>query len=206
MKHTTYNPESTSSSMSAPMTTIQSGLDDEELLHLAIEASRTGRHGDAITHLKEAANKSERNAKVRFLLGAEHAQIGLFDRAAEEMTAALKLDPGLVPARFQLGLLYLVHARVEESAAVWKGLDSLPENDPYLHFKRGLEALARDDFAGCEESLKRGLALNTSNPPLNRDMQKILDDVAARAGGRPQPAASEESAHVLLSAYKLPTH
>jgi tetratricopeptide (TPR) repeat protein len=192
--------------MSAPMTTTQPGLDDEELLHLAIEASRTGRHGDAITYLKEAAGKSERNAKVRFLLGAEHAQIGLFARAADEMTAALKIDPGLVPARFQLGLLYLVHARVEEAAAVWNDLDSLPESDPYLHFKRGLEALARDDFATCKESLERGLALNTSNPPLNKDMQKILDDIAARTGGQPQPAASEESAHVLLSAYERQKH
>jgi tetratricopeptide (TPR) repeat protein len=122
------------------------------------------------------------------------------------MTAALKIDPGLVPARFQLGLLYLVHARVEEAAAVWNDLDSLPESDPYLHFKRGLEALARDDFATCKESLERGLALNTSNPPLNKDMQKILDDIAARTGGQPQPAASEESAHVLLSAYKRQKH
>jgi tetratricopeptide (TPR) repeat protein len=185
-------------------------LDDEELLHLAIEASQAGRHGDAIQYLKEAAAKSEGNAKVRFLLGAEHAQIGLFDRAVEDMTAALRLDPELVPARFQLGLLHLVRGKPVEAVATWKPLDSLPDADPYLHFKRGLEALARDDFARCRESLTRGLALNRSNPALNRDMQRMLDEVTARetapARGASQPASAEESPHVLLAAYTRPTH
>src|SRR4051812_1046232 len=108
----------------------QARLDDEELLHLAIEASRKQRHGDAIQYLKDAAAKAPRNAQVRFLLGAEHAQIGLLDRAQEEMSAALDIDPGLVPARFQLGLLHLVQARVAEASAAWKPLDALPESDP----------------------------------------------------------------------------
>jgi Flp pilus assembly protein TadD len=189
--------------MTAPA---HSKLDDEELLHLAIEASRSGRHGDAIQYLKEAAAKPESNAKVHFLLGAEHAQIGLFDRAAEGMTAALTLDPGLVPARFQLGLLYLVRGRPAEAAEVWKPLDSLSDADPYLHFKRGLEALARDDFAACRESLTRGLTLNGSNVPLNRDMQRILDEVAARETAGDPPASSDPSTHVLLSAYTRRTH
>jgi Flp pilus assembly protein TadD len=187
-----------------------SKLDDEELLHLAMEATRSGRHGDAIQYLKEAASKSEGSAKVRFLLGAEHAQIGLFDRAAKDMADALELDPELVPARFQLGLLHLVHARVGEAAAVWKPLDSLPESDPYLHFKRGLEALARDDFAGCRESLTRGLGLNKSNPALNADMQRLLEQTGARAAapaaGEPKTESTEQAAHVLLSAYTRPVH
>jgi len=189
--------------MTAPA---HSKLDDEELLHLAIEASRSGRHGDAIEYLKEAAAKPESNAKVHFLLGAEHAQIGLFDRAAEGMGAALKLDPGLVPARFQLGLLYLVRGKPGEAASVWKPLDSLPDSDPYLHFKRGLESLARDDFAACKESLTRGLALNRSNVPLNRDMQRILDEVAARETASAGDLSGDPSEHVLLSAYTRKPH
>ena len=178
-------------------------LDDEELLHLAIEASRKQRHGDAIQYLKDAAEKAPRNARVRFLLGAEHAQIGLLDRAQEEMTAALAIDPSLVPARFQLGLLFLVRARVDEAAEAWKPLDSLPETDPYLHFKRGLEHLVRDEFERCKSAIAEGMRLNTSNPPLNQDMQRIVDEV----GSRTQPDATTPAAepdrrgHLLLSAY-----
>jgi Flp pilus assembly protein TadD len=187
-----------------------SKLDDEELLHLAIEATRNGRHGDAIQYLKEAATKSEGNAKVRFLLGAEHAQIGMFDRAAENMAAALDLDPDLVPARFQLGLLHLVRGNTNEAAEVWKPLDSLPDSDPYMHFARGLEALARNDFARCMESLTRGLGLNKSNPALNADMQRMLEAAGARAAapgsGAANPESTEQAAHVLLSAYTRPIH
>jgi Flp pilus assembly protein TadD len=188
--------------------TAHSTLDNDELLHLAIEATQTGRHGEAIQYLKEAMARSDGNAKTLFLLGAEHAQIGLFDRAVEDMTGALKLDPDLVPARFQLGLLHLVRGKPAEAVAVWKGLDSLPDTDPYLHFKRGLESLAQDDFARCKESLSKGLALNLSNAPLNRDMQRILDEVAARQAPPPDgpPAAGEQSPHVLLSAYTRKPH
>jgi Flp pilus assembly protein TadD len=184
----------------------QARLDDEELLHLAIEASRKQRHGDAIQYLKDAAAKAPRNARVRFLLGAEHAQIGLLDRAQEEMSAALEIDPALVPARFQLGLLHLVQARVAEASEAWKPLDALPESDPYLHFKHALEYLVADDFARCEEAMSRGMQLNTANAPLNQDMQRVLDEVRARTGQAPAPAKPEQSEHVLLSAYTGSRH
>jgi Flp pilus assembly protein TadD len=183
-----------------------SRLDEEELLHLAIDASRQQRHGDAIQYLKDAAAKAPRNARVRYLLGAEHAQIGLLDRAQEEMTAAVEIDPALVPARFQLGLLYLVRGRIAEASGAWKPLDELPESDPYLHFKRGLESLVQDDFARCEASVSRGMQLNTSNAPLNQDMQRILDEVKTRTGQPPAAPKPEASEHVLLSAYKGSAH
>jgi tetratricopeptide (TPR) repeat protein len=179
-----------------------SRLDDEELLHLAIEASRNQRHADAIHFLKEAAAKSTGNAKVHYLLGAEHAQIGLIDRAEEDMATALELDPSLVPARFQLGLLFLVRGKVANAMTVWEALEKLDDSDPYLHFKRGLEYLAQDDFARCQESLALGMSLNRANPPLNRDMLRIVDEVKARTSA--PAAASQEPAsapHVLLSGY-----
>ena len=56
--------------------------------------------------------------------------------------------------------------------------------------------------------MTRGLDLNRTNPALNRDMQRILDGLAAREGAPGHPAgeaSSGESAHVLLSAYPRPT-
>jgi len=180
-------------------------LDHEEVLHLALEAMRSSRHGDALQHLKDAAARWPDNPNVHFLLGAEHAQIGLFERAVEDMTAAVRLDPEFVPARFQLGLLFLTHGRVVEAQSAWKPLDTLDAANPYLHFKQGLESLAHDDFAACRESLARGLALNTSNPALNREMQRIVEEAAAlhAASDAAEKSASDAPAprHVLLSAY-----
>ena len=44
-------------------------------------------------------------------------------------------------------------------------------------FKRGLEALIRDDFSACIGFLQRGIALNKQNAPLNYDMSQLIDRV-----------------------------
>jgi tetratricopeptide (TPR) repeat protein len=181
----------------------QKNLDDEELLHLAIEASREQRHGDAIDYLKQAVERSDSNYKARYLLAAQHAQIGLTERAIEEFNQALAIEPNLPPARFQLGLLLLCNARVQEALAAWEPLEQLRESDPYLYFKRGMESLCRDDFGGCEENLKRGMELNTVNAALNTDMQRVLNDVAAHLAkqGLEKPATGEQPGQILLNAY-----
>ena len=180
-------------------------LDDEELLHVAIQAMQKNQHGDAIAYLKQAVEKSQKNYKALYLLAAEHAQIGLTDRAIEEFKQTLAIEPSLAPARFQLGLLLLCNARVEEALAILEPLERLNDTDPYLCFKRGLECLARDDFDACKKNIERGIALNNANPMLNSDMQRILDLVAAhlaKGPSDPQPTAgSEQPGHFLLSAY-----
>jgi tetratricopeptide (TPR) repeat protein len=179
-----------------------SKVDDDELLHLAIEASREQRHGDAINYLKQAVERSDSNYKAVYLLAAQHAQIGLNDRAIEGFRKAIEMEPNLSPARFQLGLLLLVNGRVEEALAEWQPLERLDESDPYLHFSRGMGQLCRDDFAGCEESLKRGIELNRTNPSLNRDMQGVLERMAAQLAGVQPEAAGKQPGEILLSAYK----
>jgi Flp pilus assembly protein TadD len=180
-------------------------LEDDELLHLAIEAMQKNQHGDAIAYLKQAVEKSQTNHNALYLLAAEHAQIGLTDRAIEEFNRALAIKPSLVPARFQLGLLMLCNARVQEALSVLEPLDRLPDTDPYLHFKRGLACLTRDEFDACKKNIERGIALNGANPILSRDMQSILALVEAHSAKDPSPtphrAGSDRAGQLLLSAY-----
>lgn len=186
-------------------------LDAEELLQLAIRASESNRHEDALGFLKRAIDQSPDDAKLHYMLGAEHAQIGLYDRAAEEMAKAVALDPKLHTAHFQLGLLHITSGRVPEADGAWKALDSLGERHPLYLFKTGLLHLVRDEFEQCQDMLKRGIALNNFNEALNRDMQRVLDDVAARNAPAPVATSADAStlkqkvaqpAHVLLSAYQ----
>jgi len=184
-------------------------LDDQELLHLAMEASGKQRHGDAIEYLKRAIAKTASNFNAHFLLGAEHAQIGMVERAIEDFGKALKLRPDLVPARFQLGLLFLCNARVQEALDTWKPLEKAGAADPYAVFARGLTKLARDEFAASAEDLKHGLEINQANPALNVDMKRVLDQVEAhmKGGGPAQPPPGEPAAQpgqLLLSAYTKP--
>jgi tetratricopeptide (TPR) repeat protein len=190
-------------------------LDADELLQLALRAADDNRHEQSITYLKRALEVKPRDGRLHYMLAAEHAQIGLYDRAAEEMAKAVELDPSLVTAHFQLGLLHVTSGRVAQAEAAWRPLDKLgPEH--FLHlFKTGMLHLVRDEFKECESCLERGIKANNFNEALNVDMRKVLKDMrerldkqpaaplSAAAGAEPviRPAI-RSSGKAVLSAYR----
>lgn len=183
------------------MTENQTTLDAEEFLGLALNALRAGDHGAALGHLKQGAERFPQDAKIAYLLGAEHAQIGLFDRAEEEMTRAITLDSSMLVARFQPGLLQLTQARAADAKATWAALADLPEDNALRLFKQGLEALSEDRFADARTQLERGIAANNFNADLNRDMSNLLAKIPADVDSGPGSAAEEVPA-VWLGAYR----
>lgn len=152
-------------------------LDADELMHLAMQASQNGKPEQSITFLKQAITLEPKNEKLLYLLAAEHAQIGLYDRAKEEMAAALELNPNFSAIRFQLGLLHLTSGDAVNALAVLGPLKDNPETDCFFHFAHGLEYLIADQFPACKVSLEKGISLNQSNAALNADMQKIISAV-----------------------------
>lgn len=181
-------------------------LDQTELLQLALEANRSGEGGASIAYLKEAVSRADATGNAHFLLGAEYAQIKLYDRAVSEMEAALALDPGLSIARFQLGLLWLTGGEPERALQVFAPLAELAESDPLHLFGQGLCALIRNEFDETVRLLESGIALNQTNDALNGDMRTMLAELArGRATGHEEAteagASDEDMHHVLLSAY-----
>lgn len=175
-------------------------LDAEELLHLAIAASDRDQPERAIELLKRAIAADPSDARAHHLLGAEHAQLGLFDRAAEEMQRAIELDPQLDAARFQLGLLQLSSRQPQSAEATWQALGRLGDSHFYVLFRNGLLHLARDEFADAARCLRAGLEANHALEPLNRDMQAVLAQVEAL---RAENGGDDDSAggHLFLDAY-----
>jgi Flp pilus assembly protein TadD len=187
------------------VTTVE--LDDEELVHLALRASAEQRHEDAMGYLKRATQRFPNNAKAHYLLGAEHAQIGMYDRAITDIREAVRLDPGLVAAHFQLGLLYMTRGAAADAERAWKTLDALAPTEPLYLFKTGLTHLIHDRLAECVKALEQGIERNLALVALNDDMRRVLDDVRARlAAGAPTDRAQTEAPrpgeHALLSAYR----
>lgn len=181
-------------------------LDSEELMHLAIHADNPEQ---AIDYLKRVLELSGDNSKAYYLLGATHAQIGMYDRAILEMSKAVELDPELSTAHFQLGLLYVTSGRVEEADQAWSALDDLGETNPLYLFKRGMLHLVKDEFDACIEDLKKGIASNQINEALNIDMQKIIvkaEEARNSTSNTPEATStamkSDGGQHILLSAYK----
>ncbi len=160
-----------------------------------------------LQQIKAAVASDPGNAQLRYLLGAELAQQRDYEAAVIEMRTALAIDANLHFARFQLGLLYLTMAQPGASLEIWGPLEGLDDNAALKAFKRGLEALIRDDFAACVEFLRQGIQLNTENAPLNRDMTMVIDRVRETAGPATQAEQSAqpvEPVPVVPSAPPLP--
>ena len=83
-------------------------LEDDELLGLALDAINNTRDEDAVVLLKVLVNRNPAHAMGQYLLAAQHAQLGLFERAEGEFRRATELAPDFAMARFQLGQLLLV--------------------------------------------------------------------------------------------------
>jgi tetratricopeptide (TPR) repeat protein len=130
-----------------------------------------------LQRLRAAIVRDPGNAELRYLLGAELAQRREYLEAVEQMRTALDIDPQLHFARLQLGLLFLTMSQPQDSLAVWAPLEGLDENAALKAFKRGLEALIRDDFPACIGFLQQGIELNKQNAPLNYDMSQLIDRV-----------------------------
>jgi len=173
-------------------------------MRMALAAS-TGNDSEAsVAYLKRAIALDERMAEPHYLLGAEYAGKGLYALAISELQAALARKPELAAARFQLGLLFLTLARVEEAAATWGLLDMLPHEHPFYLFKSGLLHLIQEQFDKATILLKEGIAANTENPALNRDMQLVLEEISRKQAGASgaATASAAEAQHFLVSSYR----
>lgn len=155
--------------------------------------------------LADAADAHPADARPLLLLAAEFAERRDVDRAEAAYAAALQRAPDFWIARFQLGLLQFTSARPAVARVTWAPLDSLEEQHPLRLFKRSLERLAENDFEGARDLIHQGIAANSANPPLNRDMEMLLEQIARQEQGKPAEHDAQQEmtdAHILVSAYK----
>lgn len=134
-------------------------------------------------------------AQLRYLQAAELAAQRRYAEAEEEFKTVLQLDPELHTARFQLGLLQLTCANAESAMASWAPLHDAAAPASLQKFVSGLEALIKDDLSASIALLESGIELNTTNPPLNKDMAMVIDQIRStlQAAAQNNPAATENS-------------
>lgn len=187
---------------------METRLDADELLHLALAATDQDRPDDSINYLKKGLEIAPNDGRLYYLLGAVHAELGMYDRAIEEMGKAVELAPGLNTAHFQLGLLHLTSGNVPAADAAWKPLDDVGLEDPLRLFKTGLLHLVRDEFEKCVDHLRRGIERNTMNEQLNHDMQRVIGEAEkvlrqrSSTPAAPVPAPQQQGKRAFLSAYQ----
>lgn len=158
-------------------------LGADELLQLALHASRNGRHDRAIMLLQQVMQLQPDHATAQYFLAAEHAELGLYDRACDEMAHAIALAPDLHTARLQLGLLYLTCEKAEAAVTILQPLAVLDSGGALSLFAQGLLHLARHDLPACCRALEAGRALQSANPALDADIDKIIAAIGVATSG-----------------------
>ncbi len=192
--------------MSSPSSPRSATLDN------AIAASTRGDSDQAIALLLQAIHEQPESGLPHFLLGAEYASLGRMDLAEQGFSNAVLLAPGLVVARYQLGLLQFSSGRASAALLTWQPLLALEDESPLPHWIRGFAALAGDSFDTARACFQAGLVRNADHPPMSADIRKVLAEMDALSqGAQAMPVAAptllapqpdeDESSHVLLSNY-----
>lgn len=168
-------------------------LDNEELLRLSLDAINNGRDADAVVMLKTLLEREPQHVHAQYLLAAQHAQLGMHDRAEAGFRAVVADAPELAIARFQLGQLLVMKG---DGPGATQALQPLADQQDALGaYARAMVAAADDDVAAAVGHLESGLALPQEIPALTADMQRLHAQlqqgaVAATADPPATPTAS----------------
>lgn len=176
-------------------------VDNEELLHIALDAMNGNREAEAISMLRLILSRDPEHTNAMYLLAAQHAQIGIFDRAEEGMRAVIERSPEFAIARFQLGQLLALKGAAAESREI---LSPLFAGEGALSaYARGMAALSAEDIAAGLRELELGLTLPQEIPVLAADMQRLRDNLIERQTGTSDgfAAVAPTSAPIYLAGY-----
>ena len=174
-------------------------------LREALEACASGDSSTALSLLVQAASRHPRSGSHHLLLAAEHAGQGHLAEAEHSFSNALLVQPDLHIARYQLGLLQFSSGRVAQAQLTWQPLMNLGPQHVLPHLVQGFVHLAVDAFEDSRRCFEEGLRLNTDNPALTSDIQKVLERMrAVSPNAAPQSAPAEEgnANHFLLNSYQ----
>lgn len=138
------------------------------------------------------------DARLHFLRGSVLAGAGRPIEAHASLARAVALAPDFTLARFQLGFFELTSGEAKRALETWAGLRTLAADHYLARFVAGLTDLIHDRFAEAIVALHEGIAANTENPPLNHDMQLIIDQCSGLLKEREPERTDEASATSFL--------
>ena len=123
-----------------------------------------GKPTEALPILNQLYKAEPHNIRVCYQLGLAHTQLQEFVKAAEFYRKALKLDPGFVAARKNLGTVLWFSNQKEASVQEFQTvLRSLP-NDPVSHLYLGSQAYEQKRFAEAKRHFEKAGDLAMQNP------------------------------------------
>lgn len=172
-------------------------LCDDKVLEDLVTALQAGAKDDLQRTDRLLAEYPD-DARLHFLRGSMLAGIGRPIEALPAMRKAVELAPDMAIARFQLGFFLLTSGEAAEALSVWGPLALLPDGHYLRLFAGGLTHLIRDEFADAVAALNEGIAVNTENLPLNRDMELLIGQVRTLEGPSAEAGGDVSATSMLL--------
>lgn len=177
-------------------------LDVEEYFHLAIHASKEGDHQASLEHLYKILAMAPDHLPARYLLAAEHAELGLYERACAELQEILRLVPEMATARLQLGLLALQLGRLDEAREAFSTLAETADDQSLTAFSRAYLHLLDERPEDAVVQLIAGIEVCT-NLALKVDMERVLSALSSATESHlDDPGIIDGSSTVFLGAYR----
>jgi tetratricopeptide (TPR) repeat protein len=151
-------------------------LDANKLFDMALEASQANDTQKSIGYIKEAIDQSPDDARMWYMLGTLYADIGIYDKAVQNMEKAIEVDSDYGIARFHLGLMQLISGDQQTAETTWAPLDKLGATHYLSLFKTGLIKIAKDDVEAGIDLIRTGIENNHLNESLNKDMEMVVEN------------------------------
>lgn len=175
-------------------------LDLEELLRSSLSAMNSAQDATAIELLKELVARDPGHAYGHYLLAAQHAQLGLMDRAEAGFRTAMALAPAdFAMPRFHLGQLLVLKGAAGEAQEAFAPLAQ--GDDALAAYACALSNLAIGDIPSSVQHLQEGLGRPQVIPALEQDMVRLLQQLVERQNNDETTNSGTHGASFLLSNY-----
>jgi tetratricopeptide (TPR) repeat protein len=173
-----------------------SSFDSEEHFFLALNAISEKAHDRAIDHLKEITS-GEYYSRAVYLLGAEYAEIGMYDRAKQSFQSIIDVEPLKEMVRLQKGLLHIFLDEQHEARLCLGQLVEVRNEASFIYwFAQGILVSLDSQNQKAIECLKKGVELNEVNEPLNEDMRKYIEKLSVSSPDVTATESSEKSKNI----------
>jgi superkiller protein 3 len=131
----------------------------------AVEALlKQGKVNEALPLLLQLHRSQPQNSQVCLQLGMAYTQLQQLDKAADFYGKALKINPGITPARRNLATLLWFLNRKAESVREFSSLLKLNPNDSIAHFYLGTFDFEQKEFLRARDHFAKAGDLAFGNP------------------------------------------
>ncbi|MDP3936791.1 MAG: tetratricopeptide repeat protein, partial [Deltaproteobacteria bacterium] len=134
---------------------------------------------DQLSLFTAAAEASPNSSVMRLSYGKELMKLGHTEEAIAEMEAAVRIQPELARAHYDLSIAYQAQNEPEKAEQAIRNLLYFRPDRPTPWLQLGRVLMMQGRMGDAAEALRRSLALN----PRNEEARALLDDIQGNKQG-----------------------